>query len=140
MVTLILLALAGITNAIMDTIAFRYESSTFSRLNPKFWNPKESWKNKYKNPNKFAEDKWYYFKILQPKYQEKFLYSSSIFVSFTDAWHLFQKLLWTLMIGSTILYTPMVGIWDFFIFYGVFTGSFSIFYYLFNKTEPVTLF
>lgn len=134
MVTLILLALAGIANAIMDTITFRYDSSMFSKLNPKFWDPKVSWKNKYKDPYKFAENKWYYLKILQPKYQEKFLYSSSMFVAVTDAWHLFQKLLWTLMIVSILLYSPMMGIWDFFIYYGSFTGSFSIFYYLFNKS------
>lgn len=71
---LILVCFAGISEAIMDKIQFHYNKSLFSnkRFNQFFWNPSESWKNKWK------ED----FKT------EKFLGSSSIFVFLTDGWHL----------------------------------------------------
>jgi hypothetical protein len=73
---LLLICFAGISEAIMDKIQFHYNKSLFSNkyFNQNFWNPSESWKNKWK------ED----FKT------EKFLGSSSIFVFLTDAWHLFK--------------------------------------------------
>ena len=46
----IFIALAGISNSVMDTLTFHYSSSIFSSsgCDPNFWNPDESWKNKYK--------------------------------------------------------------------------------------------
>ncbi len=73
---LLLICFAGISEAIMDKIQFHYDKSFFSNknFNQKFWNPSESWKNKWKEDLK----------------TEKFLGSSSIFVFLTDAWHLFK--------------------------------------------------
>jgi hypothetical protein len=47
-----------------------------SCLNQLFWDPRESWKNKWKEDLK----------------TERFLGSSTIFVFTTDAWHLFKFL------------------------------------------------
>ena len=75
-VGLILVSLSAISESIMDKIQFHYDKSIFSneKFNQLFWNPVESWKNKWKE----------YLKT------EKFLGSSTIFVFTTDAWHLFK--------------------------------------------------
>lgn len=68
---------SGIFSAIMDKINFHFERSVFSKRSSSFWNPLESWKNKWKKDD--------YTK-------ERFPGSSTIFVGFTDAWHLFKTL------------------------------------------------
>ena len=75
-VGLLLVSLSAISESIMDKIQFHYDKSIFSneKYNQLFWNPTESWKNKWKEDLK----------------TEKFLGSSTIFVFTTDAWHLFK--------------------------------------------------
>ena len=69
----------GICEGIMDKIQFHYSTSIFSTFkNTTYWNPEESWKNKYKNGN--------------PLEGEKFFLSTTFFVSLTDAWHFFKLL------------------------------------------------
>jgi hypothetical protein len=75
-ISVICLLIASAANAVMDTLAHHYSSSIFTRYNPLFWNPVESWKNKYKNGD--------------PEQGAKFTGSTTIFVLFTDAWHLFK--------------------------------------------------
>ena len=72
----ILIMIAAVSEAIMDKIQFHYDKSIFAdkKVNQLFWNPIESWKNKWKDDLK----------------TEKFLGSSTIFVFTTDAWHLFK--------------------------------------------------
>ena len=67
---------AAVCNAVMDVLAFKYKRSIFKTLNPNFWNPKISWKNKYKNKNE--------------KEGSAFFGSTTFLVFTTDAWHLFQ--------------------------------------------------
>lgn len=77
LIGLILIAISAIAEAIMDTLQFHYDNSIFKRFkNQRFWYPGFSWMNKWKegDPNK----------------GERFLGSSTIFVAFTDAWHLFK--------------------------------------------------
>jgi hypothetical protein len=73
---LLFVVASSIAEAIMDKVQFHYEKSIFStdKYNQLFWNPIESWKNKWKEDLK----------------TEKFVGSSSIFVFTTDAWHLFK--------------------------------------------------
>tara|TARA_Y100000361_G_scaffold145150_1_gene153997 strand:- start:10 stop:384 length:375 start_codon:yes stop_codon:yes gene_type:complete len=68
--------LAAFSEAVMDTLQFHYYRSIFSSLNPIFWNPKLSWKNKYTLGN--------------PGLGPKFVGSTTIFVFTTDGWHLFK--------------------------------------------------
>lgn len=70
------LALATASNAVMDTLVHHYKGSVFEKLNPLFWNPAESWKNKYKNGDHTKG--------------AKFPGSTTIFVFLTDAWHFFK--------------------------------------------------
>ena len=73
----ILVAFAAACEAIMDKIQFHYATSIFSnpaKYKQLFWNPNESWKNKW-------ADDWK---------TERFPGSSTIFVFTTDAWHLYK--------------------------------------------------
>ena len=54
-----------------------------------------SWKNKWKldadgNLIEYTAKDWWYFGVY-PKYQERYTYSSTLFVWMTDAEHLFQQ-------------------------------------------------
>jgi len=89
---IICIALAGICDAIMDTLSHHFSVSTFKRSNPYFWNPDVSWLSKYVDRDPASgRVKWsiLVLKITKP-------------VSFTDAWHLFKRLkitLWAVAIG-----------------------------------------
>src|SRR6056297_590525 len=74
----VLLIISGVSNAIMDTIKFKYSRSIFSTLNNQRWYEPSSWKNKYKNRN--------------PEMGEAFWGSTTIFVFLTNAWHFFQMI------------------------------------------------
>jgi len=64
----------------MDTLTFHYEESVFKSLDDQeFWDPSQSWTNKYKNND--------------PTQGEKFFLSTTSLVFLTDAWHLFKWLM-----------------------------------------------
>jgi len=70
----LLLAIAAIGNATMDTLQHHFGSSIFADLNPLFWDPEISWMNKYAGGD--------------PDNGPAFLFSTSLLVAFTDGWHL----------------------------------------------------
>lgn len=77
---IILLLIAGLTNGLMDTLAFHFTKDNYLwRFKSKwFGNPADTWKNKHKN---YPEDK-------SPRY-----WGATTFLSFTtDAWHFFKFL------------------------------------------------
>jgi len=117
-ITLVFLLIftSAVCKSIQDKIQFHFEKSVFKNLGD-FWNPKESWKRKYKN--------------LDPGQGEWFPGSTTIFVSLTDAWHLFGFIRNFSLILSLALVT---GNLLFLFFYPLFTGVFHVFYtYLFKK-------
>jgi len=74
-----MLVLAAASNAVMDTLSFRYGRSVFSRLGHREWfDPSVSWPNKWKEGD--------------PKKGEAFPLSSTALVATTDAWHLAKLL------------------------------------------------
>ena len=78
-IALIFIALAGFAEAVMDITQFHFDRSIFSNKDKylnEYWNPQDSWKNKWKN--------------FDPKLGEKFKGSSTLFVFTTDAWHFFK--------------------------------------------------
>ena len=87
----ILVIIAGISEAVMDKLQFHYPKSIFSNFKKQqFWNPLISWSNKYKNGDE--------------KLGHSFPGSTTIFVGFTDAWHLFKLINHTcLFIGLPLL-------------------------------------
>ena len=96
MITLFLLFLAGALNAAMDVLSFRYKTSIFSKY-PKlqaFFNPQESWVNKYKDNN--------------PNLGSKFFGSKTFLVFLTDAWHLAKMLMITAFTLAIVFYNPII--------------------------------
>lgn len=88
------------------------------------WNTINSWTNKwalvdgqlqpftktYWNIGKIKILKqWYYF-TFYPKFKEKRIYSSSLFVFVTDAEHFFQFLSWRFLDLAAWLFNPVFGI------------------------------
>ena len=96
MITLFLLFLAGALNATMDVLSFRYKTSIFSKYTKlqEFFNPQESWVNKYKDNN--------------PELGPKFFGSKTFLVFLTDAWHLAKMLMITTFTLAIVFYNPII--------------------------------
>lgn len=96
MITLFLLFLAGALNATMDVLSFRYKTSIFSKYTKlqEFFNPQESWVNKYKDNN--------------PELGPKFFGSKTFLVFLTDAWHLAKMLMITSFTLAIVFYNPVI--------------------------------
>jgi len=96
MITLFLLFLAGALNATMDVLSFRYKTSIFSKYTKlqEFFNPQESWVNKYKDNN--------------PNLGPKFFGSKTFLVFLTDAWHLAKMLMITAFTLAIMFYNPVI--------------------------------
>jgi len=88
-ILLILILCAGFCEGLMDALQFHYDISFFK--NDLFWNPENSWKNKYKDGDHLKGP--------------KFLFSTTLFVSLTDGWHL-MKLFRNILIFISL---PLLG-------------------------------
>jgi hypothetical protein len=103
LIILLLLIFTGFVKAMMDL-----SSENYFKTNKKYLNKSDSWINKYKQNEKGlipVENHWWYFGIIKPKYQEKFPFSSTVFVMFTDFWHLMNTLYLLLMLLIPTLYS-----------------------------------
>lgn len=96
-VTAILIFAQGICKGVCDTLQFHYSISIFSKKNELFWNPAISWRNKYKNG--------------EPEQGERFPGSTTVFVMFTDGWHLFDFL--RILCGMSALLAAIAIGWQF---------------------------
>ena len=89
----LLIVFAAISKSIMDIIEFKFSESIFSSTKDKKWlnwfNPIDSWKNKYKNRD--------------PKQGPAFFGSTTFFVWITDAWHFFQMIMLSSFIMCIVL-------------------------------------
>jgi hypothetical protein len=125
MLSILFLSLAGICNAIMDSILFHWDKSIFKGSKLEWWaNPEVSYKNKWKNHSN-SED------------GEKFPGSSTIFVFITDLWHFAQSFMITFFVLGVLFYDsivvikgyPLVSLLiDFVILKGVFSLTFELFW------------
>lgn len=93
-IALLCLALAGVANGICDSLVFHYPKTGFEKGDT-FWNPYISWKNKYKDGD--------------VNQGPKFPGSTTVFVSLTDAWHLF-KMLQLLCIKMAVLFAASMAV------------------------------
>jgi len=77
LIYILLVFLTGAGRAISDTLWFWWGNSIFAKypklFKPQWWNPRLSYKNKYKPKNYFVQ-----------------LLTRTFLVTLTDAWHLFQ--------------------------------------------------
>jgi hypothetical protein len=95
----ILVCMATACRATKDTLAHHYSTSIFSGKNfdPLFWNSNISWKNKWKNGDE--------------NQGEKFLFSSTVFVWTTDAWHMLSAIeLMSMHLAIAIGFSLVAGI------------------------------
>lgn len=99
MESLIFWFLASIFNGAMDMNFNMFDRSVFSKLKGTFWNPDESWRNKWKNGDRAQG--------------ERFWGSSTIFVSITDSWHLFKAFMLLCLLASILTFRVfyIVDIW-----------------------------
>jgi hypothetical protein len=136
MISILLMVLVGVCNAVMDVLFTRYDKSIFTKFNPEWWNPQISWKWKWDMPLHPSPHYWYYFGFY-PAYAERFPYSSTIFVWVTDAWHFFKALMIGFCCLAIVYYEPCLGtFWDFVLCYCAWTFTFTMCYdYLFIKDE-----
>lgn len=101
--------IAGCFESLMDLLQFRWNEVKIFFGNEKFFNPKISWVNKWKNGDKAQG--------------EKFLFSSTILVGLTDGWHLFKLIRnWNLFTAIAIL----SNVWIALLLYGLNRLSFYI--------------
>jgi len=96
--SLIFLVLAAISNSVMDTLQFHFETSVFSELNKNYWNPNISWRNKYIN----GDTKLGRIKIL-------WIFDKPVLL--TDAWHLFKSLMITFLFLSIFTFNIKLNYW-----------------------------
>jgi hypothetical protein len=125
--------LGGVSKAVQDTIAHHYVGSVFEHLDPDFWGP-SSWKGKYADFD--AGDR-----------RPAFPGSLTIFVSLTDAWHLFGLLELLGLVGAGVAagrlaeqaWRPAWATWFWvaFVFVGA-RGVFHLCYHYIFHYQPVS--
>ena len=117
MITLFLIVIAGIFNACMDVLQFKFNGSIF-----------KNWKNqKWIDPVKSHANKWKYVNGIWAG--EKFFGSSTFLVFLTDFWHLCKFLMLLSISFAVVLYNPLINLYvDVFLMYCAFTVTFELFY------------
>lgn len=114
----ILVILAAVFNAVMDTLIHHHPTSVFKSHKTGFWADalETSWKNKYIDGNPMKGHKKLFWIINVPD-------------AFTDGWHLSKSLMIIALIASIVLYNPLFGIWiDFFALGLTWNLTFNFFY------------
>lgn len=114
LIAFILLAGAGICNAVMDKINFHYMRSIFKDKNAQFWSVKHSWRNKWKDGIE--------------KRGPKFFGSTTFLVWTTDAWHLFQMIQGVLILTGFFIIGAYGYWWEAIMGYGIMRGVFQYFF------------
>ncbi len=112
-ISIILMMIAGMFNACMDVLRYRFKISIFKNWKGQDWiDPSLSWDNKWRPTTKFGD-----------------FIMSTILVWVTDMWH-FVKMLMLLCISFAIVfYSPIYKWWlDILILYFAFTGTFELFF------------
>lgn len=100
--------LAGFANGVMDTLVFHYSTSKFSNLDPLYWNPSLSWRNKYKDQD--------------PAKGPKFWGSTTFLVWVTDGWHLAKMLYLAFQRTSIVLVLVSFISWQWWLYLIVWMG------------------
>ena len=124
--------IAGVARAVSNKIIFHYRSSVFRYK--EWFNPDKSWRNKWKLENGNP-------KIVNGKKVERYFGSSTIFVLFTDAFHLFEFIFRIAFATSFIMATLLLTKSNWFAFsyliiYLIFAGTFHIFFTYFFTRQP----
>jgi hypothetical protein len=115
--TFLFIIIAAAGKAVMDTLRFHFDNSIFAKYKDNTWvNPALSWQNKWKHKSRFLD-----------------LLFSTVLVWTTDAWHFFQHIFLMFLFFSMIPLGFVFHWWLPILLYAVFTGSFQIMFWLFEK-------
>lgn len=94
-ISLALFFIAGIANAIMDTLEHHFSISIFKNLPS--WDAKETWKNKWKNGD--------------PEQGPRFPGSTTVFVFTTDPWHFFKMIMISSVAAAVAIHLSEIWYW-----------------------------
>ncbi len=109
---MILFALAAACNAVGDKLAHHFTSSVFKNLDPYFWDPMISWKNKWVNGKR-----------------RKLIGPINYPVQLTDAWHFFKSLMLVFLGFAVAFHTPIYNpVADAGIYLGIWWLTFEFLY------------
>lgn len=117
MISFILIGIAGGLYAMVSAIGFGDKN--------------DNWKDKYKQPLEPAKS--LYSRIVGNAYKEKFPFSSSLLVSFTDNFHKWQLSFKVAIVSAVVFYHPMWHFWDGPVMFVTFGLTFSIVFRLARK-------
>lgn len=105
-IVIILVTLAALSNAVMDTIKDKFDKSIFKDMDRVFWDARISWMNKWVDGDKTKGRT--YWKVLGIKIIKPAI--------ITDAWHLFKFLMQLCLATAFGILTPyFLGLPIFFI-------------------------
>lgn len=118
MVTFTLIFFAASFKAFSDTIKTHWSSSIWwnTPVNSWWfrWDATGSYKNKWKlhneQPIPNTKHLWYYLWLYKPEYVERFWYSSTFLVLFTDGWHTGQFLMRSSFMFA-IIFNDFTAVW-----------------------------
>lgn len=100
MISAVLIFIAAIANSVGDKIQFHWGTSIFAGRGWDSWaNPQVSWRRKWKWSNGKPD----------LMLGEAFPGSSTVFVSFTDLWHLSKSIQLTSIFLACVLWVPIVN-------------------------------
>lgn len=121
MISLVLVVLAAVCNAVMDVLQFHFRSSIFENYNRKWWDPAISWKNKYEYWDNYLRKrkKINIFNLLYINYP----------IFLTDAWHFFKSSMVVLLGLAIVFYTPVINIYIDIILIGLVWNMFFLIFY-----------
>ena len=113
MVSILLMILAGIFNATMDVLKYRFNRSIFQDWKHQQWiNPALSWHNKWKPDSKLGD-----------------LLMSTVLVWVTDMWHFAKMFMLVCISFAIVFYSPVFKWWiDVLMMYFAFTATFELFF------------
>ena len=119
-ISLILMILAGIFNAAMDVLRYRWSTCVFKDWKGQNWiDPKIAWHNKWNIDQKLLGR--------ESKLLDKIFSTSLVWV--TDMWHFVKMLMLLCVSAAIVFYTPLFKwYFDIPILYFAFTGTFELFF------------
>lgn len=128
--TILLITIAAISNAVMDKVSHHFSFSVFSNtkyFKEYYWNAGISWKNKYINgDSRLGRKTWKFRCFLCNKVIE-----ITIPVQLTDAWHVMKMIMLVCLLSSIATYefTSMFrALFDICMFGFIYNTIFSIYY------------
>jgi hypothetical protein len=118
--SIILLVFAGMCNAAMDVLRYRWNTSIFKDWKAQNWiNPSIAWHNKWNIDQKLLGR--------ESKLLDKIFSTTLVWV--TDFWHFAKMCMLAAIMFAIVFYNPIINWWtDVLILYFSFTVTFELFF------------